>query len=234
MEKKKPTTRQMQNRLKNAILHIDRTKDTKQIYFDDRGLNIVVNEDWACIGSGNYTCTFNVMSPSGISIQYTFLKRFLDVALKNEDTFLIVDKNGKPMRSYSLFLKTLKKEYEQGNDKENDYLWAWYVDKWIYNYECNLASLGESPWQSFSTYEKFIHNIACNHIILEEKTENMTNHQYFAKVIEKMQEYMKGVQENVIFEAKSDEEKQKEQLDALQEIQQEQILKEQENGSEQQ
>lgn len=234
MEKKKPTVKQMQNRLKNAILHIDRTKGTKQIFFDDRALRIVVNEDWACIGSGIYTCSFNAISPNGISIQYTFLKRFLEVALKNEDKFITRDEKGDVLRSYALFLKTLEKAYNDGNDNENEYLWVWYVDKWIYNYECQLASLGESPAQSFATFEKYIHNIACNHVFLSEKTDDMTNQQYVAKVIEKMQEYMKGIKENIIFEKQTDEEKQKAEIVALQEVQQENIMEEQTNGSEQQ
>lgn len=230
MEKKKMTNAQLEKRLRNAVLHIDRTKDTKQVFFDDRGLRVVVNEDWACIGCGNYTITFRVITPSGISTQYTFLKRFLDVALANESRYTIKDAKGNPFRSYALFIKTLEKEHADGNDPENDYLWLWYVDKWIFNYECQLASLGESPAQSFATYEQYMHNAACSHVFLSEKTEDMTNHQYVANVIAKLQQYMEGVSENIIFAAQTDDEKAQAEIAALNEQQTEKTMEEQANG----
>ena len=39
MEQKKPTKAQIENRIKHAIVHVDRTKDTKNVYFDDKGLS---------------------------------------------------------------------------------------------------------------------------------------------------------------------------------------------------
>ena len=48
-QSKKPTNAQLEKRLKCALLHIDKTKDTKSIYFDDKGLRLTINDDFALI-----------------------------------------------------------------------------------------------------------------------------------------------------------------------------------------
>lgn len=226
MEKKKLTNAQLKKRLHNALVHIDRTKDTQSIFFDDKGLSLVVNEDFAIIGTGFHRHVFNNITAAGFSRPYLYTKRFIEIALAN-DCF-VVKKDGGKIHSYAKLLKVLK-------DKEDksDYNLCWYVDLWLNNIFHPLYGIGETEAEAFLVYESYMHNVARNQVILSEKINDLTNLQFIDETMALVKKFTEGMDEKVIFVKKTDEEKTQEEIEALQEQQQEKVVEEQANGSEQ-
>lgn len=226
MEKKKATREALERRLNNAILHIDKTKDTKTIYFDDKGLRITVTDDVAIIATGAHQHVFNNITASGISRPYLYAQRFVEIALAND--CLVRDAKGNAMYSYKKLFDTLK-----AKEDNTDYNLCWFIDLWLFNIFAPLYTIDETISATFVLYEQYLHNIACNQVILEEKKEDLTNLQYVAKVIENVKQYTKGLNEQVIFAKKTDEERVQEEIDALQEAETAKIVEEQANEQQQ-
>ena len=216
MEKKKPTNVQLAKRIERAIVHIDRTKDTKEIYFYDKGLRLIANEEVVVIETGFHQHVFHSITPNGYSRPYLYTKRFVEIALGIGNEAKVKTKDG---WSYAGLLDELKKR-----EDKTDYNFAWYVDLWLSNIFYPLYSIGESEIDSFLVYEDYLHNIARNVIILSEKKEDITNKEFVDKVIENIKKYIDGIEERIIFHKKTDEELVQEEIDALGELEQEQII----------
>lgn len=200
MEQKKQTNAQLLRRINRAIVHVERTKDTKEIYFDDKGLRLMYNEDWCVVGTNFHSHVFNRITGSGVSRPYLFVQRFVDIAIENN--CVVKDENGNDLGySYTKLMQTLK-------DKEDkkDYNLCWYIDLWFYNMFQPLYSVDETPISATLVYEQYIHNIACNSILLEEHKENMTNKQFIDKICELVKEFTNGMNEDVIFHKMTDDE----------------------------
>lgn len=215
MEQKKPTNAQLQRRLERALIHIDRTKETNEIYFSDKGLRLITNEDCCIIETGFHRHLFANINNSGVSRPWLYTKRIIEIAQANdckmEDGF-----------SYTKLLEVLKAKEDQ-----SEYNIAVYYEWWLMNIFVNLYSIGESEVESFMVYEAYIHTIARNAILLSEKTEDMTNKQFIDKLIANMQDFTKDIDERILFHKKTDEEIIKEEIEAIQE----QELNEQANGN---
>ena len=66
-QQKKPTKGDLEKRLKCAILHIDKTRETKSIYFDDKGLRLTINDDGSRFSNGAHTHIFRNITVAGAS-----------------------------------------------------------------------------------------------------------------------------------------------------------------------
>lgn len=222
MEKKKLTNGQLESRLRNALIHIDKTKDTQSIYFDDKGLKLTVNEDFAIITTGFHRHVFSSITSQGVSRPYLYVKRFIEVALEND--CMVRDEKGNVTRSYSKLLAVLN-----AKEDKNEFNVAWYTDLWLNNIFHPLFAIGETETESFLVYESFLHNIARNKVIMSEKIDDMTNKQFIDQVVKEELDYIKGIDERVVFKKKTDEEKMQEEISAIQEHQVETALKEASN-----
>lgn len=223
MEEKKLTKGEMERRIRNAILIVPKDKDYKGVFFDDKGLKLEVTSDFAIISTGFHRHVFNSFTAQGVSRPYMYVKRFIDIALENDCTRK--DEKGNVTRSYAKLFAMLK-------DKEDkdEYRVSWYVDLWLNNIFHPLYTIGETECESFLVYESFLHTMARNVVIMSEKQEDMTNVQFVARVIDEMNKYMEGLSERVIFKKKTDEEKLKEEVDAVQEQMAEKTMEEQADG----
>jgi len=226
MEQKELTKGQLQNRLKNAILHIDKTKDTKSIYFDDKGLRLTINDDVAIIATGFHQHVFQNITLQGISRPWLYTKRFIEIAFDNDCTAR--DSKGQITHSYAKLFDLLDKK-----EDKSEFNVAWYYDLYISNLFHPLYTIGETETESFLVYETYLHNIARNQVILSEKINDLTNLQFIDETMALVKKFTEGMEEKVIFVKKTDEEKAKEEIEALQEQQQEKVMEEQANGSEQ-
>lgn len=215
MENKKPTRAQIERRLERAILHIDRTKDTQSFFFSDRGVRLTVNEDYAIIETAYHRHVFDNITSNGISRPYLYTKRLVDIALDN-------DCETADGYSFAKLLETLK-----AKEDKSEYNIVTYTDWWLYNIFNGLYSIGESEVESFMVYFDYISSIAKNSVLLSEKTEDMTNKQFIAKVIGNIKEFTDNLTESVLFQKKTDEELAQENIAAIQETEQEQALEEQ-------
>ena len=221
MEQKKPTNAQLQKRIANALIHIDKTKDTESIFFSDKGLRLTTNEDVAIIATGFHRHVFNNFTSSGISRPYLYTKRVIEIA--NENLKDIEVDGG---YSFQRLLEVLK-----AKEDKSEYNIVTYVSWWLEIIFAPLYSIDESEAGSFLVYEAYLHNIARQAVLLSEKKEDMTNKQFFENVIKNMQDFIEGVDERVIFHKMSDEEMAQANIEALTQNEQEQAVEVQINGA---
>lgn len=219
-QKKKPTNAQLTRRIERAVLLIDRTKDTQEIFFSDKGLRITVNEDCAVIATGYHRHVFSNYTSSGYSRPYMYSKRFLEIALENLEA--IGSDNG---YSYAKLFEVLK-----AKEDKTEYYIADYVDKWLYNIFAPLYGIAEDSISQFLVFESYMHNIARQSVILEEKKEDMTEKTFVEKTCENETSFLKDLEERVLFHKKSDEEIIKENIEATQADEVEQQIQEQAEG----
>lgn len=220
-KKTKPTNAQLQKRIANALIHIDKTKETESIFFSDKGLRLTTNEEYAIIATGFHRHVFNNFTSSGISRPYLYTKRVIEIA--NENLKDIEVDGG---YSFQRLLEVLK-----AKEDKSDYNIVTYYEWFVFNCFQPLYSIGESEVESFLVYEAYLHNIARQAVLLSEKSEDMTNKQFFNGVIKNMQDFIEGIDERVIFHKMSDEEMAKANIEAIQEQEQEQAMEAQINES---
>lgn len=216
MEKQKKATKaQLEKRLSNAIVHVDRTKETQSIFFDDKGLRLTVNEDYAVVETGYHRHIFNNFTSSGVCRPWLYTKRMIEIA--NENDCKVGDGY-----SYQRLMQVLKDKEDQ-----SEYNIATYYDWWLMNIFAPLFSIGETEAECFLVYMDYMHNIARNSIFLDEHKDGLTNKQFVDKWIELIRDFTKGLEEREIFIAKSDDDIMRENIDAIQQDENESVLQEQ-------
>lgn len=217
--KKKPSKEQLERRIEKALLHIDKTKDTKSIYFSDKGLRLTANEDYAIIETGFHRHVFNNITSSGVSRPYLYTMRAIDIAAAHIDEIQVKGADGSVGYSYARLIEVLN-ELED----KTDYNTFWYFDKYLYSIFCPLYSIGESEEEAWMTYFRFAHNVAMNAVILEERTDDVTNKEFFEKYVETFKSFIAEADERVVLRKPdvSDEEN----AEAMREFEDEAILNE--------
>ena len=134
---------------------------------------------------------------------------------------MVKDAKGNVTRSYGKLMAVLKEKEDQ-----TEFRVAWYFDLWLNTIFHPLYGIGETEAESFLVYESYLHIIARNKIILSEKTEDITNKQFIEQIGKELVEFTKDVDEHVVFPKKTDEERKKEEIDALGEIAEEKSINE--------
>jgi hypothetical protein len=220
MQQKKPTNAQLQKRIANALIHIDKTKDTKSIFFCDKGLRLIVDNDYAIIETGYHRHVFNDFTAAGVSRSWLYTKRIIEIANAN-------DCNTDNGYSFAKLLETLKEK-----EDKSEYNIVVYFDWWLFNIFQPLFSIGETEAESFLVYEAFLHNVARNAILLEERNEDLTNKQFIDGVIKNIKEFTDGLEERIIMPKKTDEQMIQENIEAIREQENEQAVEAQINGTE--
>lgn len=213
MEQRKPTKAQLERRLKDAIVHIDKDKDTMSVFFSDKGLRLTVTDDYVIVSTNYHRHVFDQVTSAGISRPYIYLSRFIDIVLTNDCS--TVDGY-----SYSKLFDILK-----AKEDKTEYNIAWYCDLYFFNIFDPLYTIGESSAMAFLTFLTYIFNIAKNNVILSERKEDMTNLQFADRVLAQTKEFLSGMDEQVIFPKQTDEEIEQEEISALREIEDENALK---------
>jgi hypothetical protein len=221
-KKTKPTNAQLQRRIANAVVHIDKDKSYQSVYWSDRGLRLETTDEYCVISTGFHRHVFNNFTSSGVSRPYLYTKRVIEIA--NENLKDIEVDGG---YSFQRLLEVLK-----AKEDKSDYNIVTYVSWWFEIIFAPLYSINESEAGSFLVYEAYLHYIARQAVLLSEKKEDMTNKQFFDEVIKNMQDFIEGVDERVIFHKKTDEEMAKEEIEAVMATEQEQAMEAQINGAE--
>ena len=221
MEQKKETRATIERKIKNAIVFVPKTKDTVSIFFSDKGVRLVADNDGCVIETNYHRHVYSNITAAGVSRPYLYTKRVIEIANENIDA--IKTESG---YSYQRLLDVLK-----AKDDKSEYNIVTYFSWYLYNIFSPLYSIGESEIESFLVYEDYIHNIARNAILLSEKTEDMTNKQFIQKVFDNMKEFTDGLTESVLFPKKTDEERMKEEVEAIAQTEQEQAMEAQTDGA---
>jgi len=90
---------QLENRIKNAQLIVDKGADYKAFFFGDRGIGIYVCEDYTITSTLFHQHVWHNVTSAGFSNPYAFLKRFVEIANDNKDSITLKDKEGNPYYS---------------------------------------------------------------------------------------------------------------------------------------
>lgn len=219
-QKKKLTNAQMQKRIQNAIVFVPKTKDTISIFFSDKGVRLVADNDGCVIETNFHRHVFSNITAAGVSRPWLYTKRVIEIANANLDA--IKTESG---YSFQKLLEVLK-----AKEDKSEYNIVTYYDWFLFNIFQPLYGIGETEIESFLVYEDYIHNIARNTILLSEKTDDVTNKQFIQKVFDNMKEFTDNLTENILFPKKSDEEMMKEEIEAIQEQEQNDAMGAQKNG----
>lgn len=211
MEQKKLTAAQMQRRLQNAVLHIDKDKSTQSIFFSDKGMRITVCEDVVLIQTNYHTHVFQKLTAAGFSRPAMYTERFLDIALANDCA--VRDKKGNVLGySYERLLENLK-----ANEDRTEFNIAQYCD-WYFNIIfAPLYAIDENAAGQFNVYFKYLSHLATQHIFLSEHKDGMTNKQFVEEHNKLMKEFLENMTEAPIFEPMSDEQRMQQEMEAMKE-----------------
>lgn len=207
MENKKPTNAQLQRKIRNAVVFVPKDKDTKSVFFSDKGVRLTVTMEEAVIETGYHKHVFFWMTQGGVCQPFLYTKRVIELAIENEAG--CIEDGG-----YSF--EKLKKHLEDAGDKAMSNMleyYGWYLSNIFYP----LYSIGTSNAETFFVYNDYIHHFATQSVLMSEHVEDMTNKKFVEKECAMMQEIVNGGHEMVIYPKKTDEELIKENMDALQE-----------------
>lgn len=221
-QKKKLTNAQLQRRMQTSIVFVPKDKQTIDIYFSDKGLRLTATSDKAIISFAYSQTVYENWTTSGVSRPYLYTKRIIEIA--NEHLEEIKTDNG---YSFQRLLDVLNKK----EDKE-EYNIVTYYDWFVFNLFQPQYGIAEDEVSSFLVYEDYIHNIARNAILLGERNVDVTNKQFFNMVIERMKEFVDGLEESILLHKKTDEEIAKENIEAAQEQELNDAMEAQVNGAE--
>ena len=224
-EQRKITKGELERAIRNAVVMVRKDRDTKSIYFDDKGLRITVTNEHAVVETLSHRHVFDKVCVGGVSRPYMYLSQFVDIALEHD--VAVRDVQGNVTRSYARLFSVLK---EQEDDLQ--YKICWYVDIWLFNIFAPLYMIDESETASFVVYEEYLHNIARQSVVLDEKKEDMSKLQYVDNVWERERSYLEGFDDSAMFKAKTDEERVEEEIDALQEALVENVVKDEQASKE--
>lgn len=210
MNKKEPSKAQLEQKIKSAHIFIPKDKDSTSVYFDDRGLRLTYNTDFAIVETGFHRHVFSAITSQGYSRPYMYIRKFVELTLGVD--CIVKDANGEATRSYRLFMEKLRNK-----EDDSDYNLAWYVDKWLYNIFAPLYSIDETVASTFIVYEQFLHNIARTEVVLAEKTEPVTSKQFADSLLAKLKEMLDAIDDYVIFDKVTDEELARQNIEAMME-----------------
>lgn len=213
MEKKKQklTSSQLQKRLDNAVLHIDRTKETKTMFFDDKGVRLTVDDQNAIIETGYHRHVFSSITGSGMSRPYLYTKQVLDLGIRNIKDITVRHEDGNLGASYGKLLEVLKSRGEQA-----EFQLATYYEWWLMVIFDGLYSIGETEVSAWLVFFKYVCVIATNSIVLEEHKSGLTNKKFVSKFFDLVKEITDSNAEHTLFEPMTDDEMVKKEIEAIQ------------------
>lgn len=216
------TKEQLIRRINNAVVMVNKTKDYMGVYFDDKGLRLECSDDCVVVSTLFHRHVFNMVTSSGISKPYIFINKAIDIALTND--CMVTDADGNTTRSWAKLFEVLK-----AKSNSTEYNILWYVDMWLETIFAPLYSISETSIDSFLVYERYMHEIARNKVLfdgIEHRTEAaLTNIDFVDKVIELEKSFLSGIEPIEIIEKQTKEEEAKENIDALNDIGNQELAK---------
>lgn len=198
MQEKKVTKAQLEKKIANAVLFVEKTKETESVYFSDKGMRLIVNDEVAIIETGHHRHVFSMLAQTEVSKPYLYTKRVVELALENDCT--VKNERGEQFYSFARLLEVLKEK------DESLYNIAYFFQMWVQCIFFPLYMIGESEVEAFTVYLDFVSIIARNSIMLEEKNDSLSSKQFVEKYVENIKAYTATLQDVEIFKKMSDEE----------------------------
>lgn len=210
MEQKKPTKGNLERRIMDAIVFVPKDKETKSVYFSDKGMRLTHTMDTTVIATGAHRHVFDNINMSGYSRPCMYVSRFIDFALENDCT--VKDEKGNVSYSYQKLIDVLKAKKDH-----TQYNIAMYCDWYFSIIFAPLYAIDENAASQFNVYFKYLSHLATQHIFLSEHKEGMTNKQFVEEHAKLMDDFLKNMTETPIFEPLTDEQRMKQEIEAIRE-----------------
>lgn len=225
---KRPTNGQLQKRLERAVLHIDRTKDTKEVFFDDRGIRIIISDERAIISQLSFMMTFDEIVSGGYSRNYMVLNRVVEMV--DEYDCVVVNKKGEKCFSFWKLYDSVKNSTKEGHEADNGIITKFIV--WFSVMQSSMFLLSERTDFTFALGTQYAMNSIISGSISKFYEKDMTNKELLTEIAKGFDDYRNGVEEEFVVMKKESEEDRKQAIaDAIQHIEQEKDIEAQINGS---
>lgn len=219
MQEKKPTNAQLQKRLKNAVLHIDKTKAYRAVMFADRNIKIEIEEDVAIISRLSYRMCFEKVVASGYSRVYLILANVVDMA-QRYDCIRENEKIGKFTSYWKLWDAVREKETQQG-----DLGVLTIFSVWFDVLQSTLFLCPEQADETFALNTIYVLNTYVHGVLAKPYDKDMTNKELMVEISNEVNEYIAQMgDEYVVLRKETKEEQEQATADALAEEQMEQAL----------
>ena len=138
MEQKKATRGELEKRIKNAQLIVDKGKNYKAFYFADRGIGIYICQDYIVSTTNFHQHVWNRIDAMGYNTTCLMLESLVDIA--NAHSEEIQDKNEKGEVYYSLDKLRL---IDTLTDTERIIIQM--TEKWLYVINTSNHTLSNNP-----------------------------------------------------------------------------------------
>ena len=138
MEQKKATRGELEKRIKNAQLIVDKGKNYKAFYFADRGIGIYICQDYVVSTTNFHQHVWNRINSAGYNSTCLILKSLVDIA--NTHAEEIQDKNEKGEIYYSLDKLKLVETLT-----ETQKIIIQMTEKWLYVINTSNHTLSNNP-----------------------------------------------------------------------------------------
>ena len=224
---KKVTKGQLEKRLNNAILHIDKTKDTKEVYFSDRGIRIVISDERATISQGGFSLVFDEYVAGGASRNYVVLSAIVDMAHKYD--CIAKDKDGNKYYSFWKLSEVIPQSNEATKDVDKDIITKFTV--WYEQIITTMFLIHERADFTYLLGAKYALSTIASGVVTKPYDKDMTNKDLMNEIIKCMQEYNDNTKEEfVVIKKESEEEHKQEVAKAMEENLYDKFLKEESNN----
>ena len=227
-QKKKLTNAQLQKRISRAIVHIDRTKDTKEVFFDDRGIRIVISDERAIISQLSFMMTFNEIVSGGYSRNYMVLNRIVEMV--DEYDCVVVNEKGEKSVSFWKLYDSVKNSTKEWHEADNGIITKFII--WFGVMQSSMFMLSERTDFTFALGTQYAMNSIISGSISKFYEKDMTNKELLSEIAKEFDAYRNGVEEEFVVMKKESEEDRKQAIaDAIQQNEQEQAMEARINGS---
>ena len=210
----KATKGQLERRIRNAVVFIPKTKDTVSVFFSDKGLKLVADEEICIVETGYHKHVFYSATNTGVSRPWLYTKRIVEIANENIDAIKTPDGY-----SFNKLLEVLKNK-----EDKSEYNITVYYEWWLQIIFSPLYSIGETEAEQFLLYESYIHYVSRSMILLDEHKYDMTNKEFVENIFANMREFLSNIDENIFLHKKTDEEIIQENISAIEETEQDEWL----------
>lgn len=209
-KKQKPTLAQLQKKISNAIVFIEKDPKTyNSIYFDDRGLTLEATDDYAIVGRLSFRMVFNSIVSGGYSRVHLVVQKIIEMA---HSYGCKVEKNGTFINSYWKLWENISTSDKDEKEKLEDLSILSMFSSWIDVQQCTIFSLSERTQDVFTL--QFAHRAFALFfgILSKPYDKDMTNVDLMKEFDKELKSFIKENKETFVVLKKETEEQRKEAI----------------------
>lgn len=176
MEEKKITKAQLEKRINNAQLIVDKGNAYKAIYFADRGIGIYICKDYVIASTNFHQHVWNKVIGAGYNKPCLYLEEMVDIA--NAHINEIGDKNNKGELFYSL-----TKLQSLSSLTEEERILIILVERFLYVLNDAPYAIGNEQQDITNLMVQYLCWLTKASVFMEERTDDMIRNDFYNKFI---------------------------------------------------